>query len=52
MMYNFMAAVVDHSLLFADAFGGVHRLHLANGTELWSVPAPSDDQISTGGKIH
>lgn len=50
-MYNFMAAVVDHSLLFSDAFGGVQRLHLANGTALWSLPALSDDQMSTGGEI-
>lgn len=49
-MYNFMAAVVDHSLLFSDAFGGVQRLHLANGTALWSLPALSDDQMSTGGE--
>lgn len=49
LMYNFMAAVVDHSLLFSDAFGGVQRLHLANGTALWSLPALSDDQMSTGG---
>lgn len=51
-MYNFMAAVVDHSLLFSDAFGGVQRLHLANGTALWSLPALSDDQMSTGGQIY
>ena len=51
-MYNFMAAVVDHSLLFSDAFGGVQRLHLANGTALWSLPALSEDQMSTGGEIY
>ena len=50
MLYNFMAAVVDHSLLFSDAFGGVHRLNLADGTKLWSLPALSDDQLSTGGE--
>lgn len=48
-VYNFLASVVDDSLLFADLNGGVYRLAASDGKVLWSHPAPEYAAFGTGG---
>mmetsp|Transcript_5609 Transcript_5609/g.11841 ORF Transcript_5609/g.11841 Transcript_5609/m.11841 type:complete len:473 (-) Transcript_5609:98-1516(-) len=48
-VYNFLASVVDDSLLFADLAGGVYRLATSDGKVIWSHSAPEHASLGTGG---
>lgn len=48
-LQNFMPAIVDDLVVFADSNGGVHSLYLSSGRLKWQLPPLSEIAISTGG---
>ncbi|CAJ1427365.1 unnamed protein product, partial [Effrenium voratum] len=47
-LYNWMGSITQDSLLFADTFGGVYRLNLWTGEEIWKLPPPVPDTQRAG----
>jgi len=51
-VWNFMALFPgDDTTVFMDFAGGVHKLGLHNGTQLWHVPPKRTNTFSDGGMI-
>mmetsp|Transcript_64467 Transcript_64467/g.203806 ORF Transcript_64467/g.203806 Transcript_64467/m.203806 type:complete len:470 (-) Transcript_64467:96-1505(-) len=48
-VYNFLSAIVEDSLVFADSSGRPYRLDLADGRELWKFADTSLSDLTTGG---
>jgi outer membrane protein assembly factor BamB len=49
VVYNFMPALTDDFVLFADSFGAVFCLDLSDGDLIWQLPGQSGIAMSTGG---
>jgi outer membrane protein assembly factor BamB len=46
---NLMPAIVDDTVLFSDATGGLYRVSIVDGTEIYYVPGVNPRSHSTGG---
>lgn len=50
-VYNYLGAVVDGTLIFADVLGAPYRLSLFTGQTIWQAPPLPNASFTTGGAI-
>eukprot|EP00931_Biecheleriopsis_adriatica_P076458 TRINITY_DN50156_c0_g1_i1.p1 TRINITY_DN50156_c0_g1~~TRINITY_DN50156_c0_g1_i1.p1 ORF type:complete len:504 (-),score=42.70 TRINITY_DN50156_c0_g1_i1:58-1569(-) len=49
--FNFMPAIIDDTVMFADVKGGMHRVSLKDGERIWYTPGAYDAYLPTGGAV-
>lgn len=49
--YNMMPVLYGRTVLFNDIFGGVYRLHMDDGKEMWYTPGSDHHSFTTGGVV-